>query len=31
MAFKADSNCLKTGTELVYIGLVMSFLDWFGG
>jgi hypothetical protein len=23
MAFKAVSNCLKTGTELVYIGLVM--------
>ena len=23
MAFRAVSNCLKTGTELVYIGLVM--------
>src|SRR5882762_16510 len=23
MVFKAVSNCLKTGTELVYIGLVM--------
>src|SRR5258708_30438812 len=23
MAFKAVSNCLKTGTELIYIGLVM--------
>jgi hypothetical protein len=29
MAFKAVSNCLKTGTELVYIRQAMVVPRWF--